>query len=289
MVAEDEFVLEELGTIEEVSYRQARAEKRAKERKTSFYDRNSISKARPRSSKKEKQFYDKEPQQTLAEDREPERRERQDGPKQADRSQRRQSMKGREYYNRQETHHNQQHPASAHYMNRYQRAQYRGEYDYRYQDYQYPGNYEYGSYTESGRRHHNYLTYLEEENHQPGHHHGESLGYPRGQNRSYHHRDRFEHRGDRQPQKKRGGFTGREIGRHGDKRDYHYVKKGSDAAARREVVDLEKKDQEDKAQAPAGGQVRKDGITEEKQRDLRPAVFIKDLKKRSQALEEEKE
>jgi hypothetical protein len=54
MVVEDEFVLEELGTIEEVSYRQARAEKRAKERKTSFYDRNSISKARPRSAKNEK-------------------------------------------------------------------------------------------------------------------------------------------------------------------------------------------------------------------------------------------
>ena len=73
-VPEEEFELEELGTIEEVSYRQAMAEKRARERKRSFYDRNSISKTRPRDERKkhsrhreyrevvdlaERNFYDK--------------------------------------------------------------------------------------------------------------------------------------------------------------------------------------------------------------------------------------
>jgi hypothetical protein len=43
LVDEEEFTMEVLGTIEEVSYRQAQTEKRARERKKSFYDRNSIS------------------------------------------------------------------------------------------------------------------------------------------------------------------------------------------------------------------------------------------------------
>lgn len=62
-LVEEEFDIQELGTIEEVSYRENLAEKRAKERRDSFYDRNSISKYRPKSmAKQEKEFYDKKPQ-----------------------------------------------------------------------------------------------------------------------------------------------------------------------------------------------------------------------------------
>jgi hypothetical protein len=62
LVDDDEFTLEEVGYIEDVSYKQAQAEKKAKERKRQFYDRNSISRTRPKSTKQEKEFYDKRPQ-----------------------------------------------------------------------------------------------------------------------------------------------------------------------------------------------------------------------------------
>jgi hypothetical protein len=42
------------------------------------------------------------------------------------------------------------------------------------------------------------------------------------------------------------------------------------------------------ASVPAVLQVRKENTATENRKDLRPAVFIKDLKKRSNALEEEK-